>query len=92
MTPEATADPIAKPAGSILGVNVQSDKANQHLVLTLPTGDRKVIAGALSQFVARGEDPIVRKLPRVREWHDSQIPRHFPVVDQPMQRLGILGD
>ena len=92
MTPEATADPIAKPAGSDPGIHMQADKANQHLVLTLPTGDRKMKGAALGQFVARGQNPIVRKLPRVGEWHDSQISRHLPVVDQSMQRFGILGD
>ena len=92
IAPEATANPIAEPAASVLGIDMQTDNADQYLVLVLRAGDGQVICAASGQFIACGQDPVVRELPRVGKWHDGQIPGDFPVVDQPMHGLGIRGD
>src|SRR6516225_10800353 len=36
------------------------------------------------------EDPFVRQFPRIGKWHDSEVPRHLPIIDKPVECLGIL--
>ena len=55
-----------------------------------PPGNGQVVRGACSSCSARRADPFVRKLARIGEGHRGEGARHGPVVDEPVQRAGVL--
>ena len=91
VSPEPPPHPIAQVPRPRREIEAQAHAADHHLLAAFVARDDEVVRCAVRALPGACLDPLVHQLARVGERQALQHPHHPPIVDEPVQRLGVLG-